>query len=231
MRSTGYTPRAAVCSTWVSMSVARMRTGGVIVSVAFAGALAFLVVAYQNRALAIRVASGALRPLSPRLAERAAGMLDAFIHGLRLVPSRRKASAYVALTVVYWALNGWGMSLLARGFGFRLGLVESCALLGVLVVGLMIPAGPGMVGTFQGAIVVGLALFAPRDAVATHGTAYANVLWAAQIAQVTALGTFFLFSRHIQLAKLWTAGEAVGAGLVAEEAEYAAEDRGPTPRG
>jgi hypothetical protein len=151
-------------------------------------------------------------------------MLDAFIHGLRLVPTRRKAAVFVALTVVYWGLNAWGMNVLARGFGLELGLVESCAILGVLVVGVMIPAGPGMVGTFQGAIVIGLSLFVPKDVVATRGTAYANVLWAAQLAQQVALGTFFLFSRHIQLGRLTGAPAAVGQGLEAEEVEYRAED-------
>lgn len=199
-----------------------LRTGGVIVSLAFVAALAFLVVAYRNRALAVRLASGVLRPISPRLAERAAGMLDAFIHGLRHVPDRRKAWAFVLLTFAYWGMNAFGMSVLARGFGFRLGVVESCAVLGVLVVGVMIPAGPGMVGTFQGAIVVGLSLFAPADAVATRGTAYANVLWAAQLVQVTALGLFFMFSRHIRLARLVGAGAEMGAELEAEESEYRA---------
>lgn len=204
-------------------AVAVLRTGGVIVSLAFFVALAFLVVAYRNRALAVLVVTGALRPISPRAAERAAGMLDAFIHGLRLVPNRRKAATFVALTVVYWGLNAWGMSVLARGFGFELGVVESCALLGVLVVGVMIPAGPGMVGTFQGAIVLALALFTSKEAVATRGTAFANVLWAAQLAQQTGLGLFFLFSRHIQLGRLARAPAEVGAGLEAEELEYRGE--------
>lgn len=205
-------------------AVGILRTGGIIVSLAFVSALTFLVVAYRSRALAVRFTSWALRPISPGLAERAAGMLDAFIHGLRLVPSRRKAAAFVALTLAYWGLNAYGMRVLALGFGFDLGVVESCALLGVLVVGIMIPAGPGMVGTFQGAIVIGLALFAPKEIVATHGTAFANVLWAVQLVQVTALGLFFLFSRHIQLGRLTAAPEAVGAGLEAEEAEYRGEE-------
>jgi uncharacterized protein (TIRG00374 family) len=204
-----------------------LRTGGVVVSLAFAGLVVFLTGAYVNRGQAIRIVTGLARPLSPRLAERAAGMLDAFIHGLRLVPSKRKLALFFALTAFYWSLNAWGMSLLARGFGFDLSPAQSVTLLGVLVVGVMIPAGPGMIGTFQGAIVLGLGLFAPPDVVATRGTAYANVLWAVQLAQQTALGLAFLFSRHVQLGKLWSAGAAVGAGLEAEEAEYAAEERSP----
>ncbi len=205
--------------------VAVLRAGGVVVSLVFLLALAFLVVAYRNRALAVKILGGALRPFSRRVAERVEGMFDAFIHGLRLVPGPRKLVAFVALTVAYWGLNAFGMRVLALGFGFDLGVVESCALLGVLVVGIMIPAGPGMVGTFQGAIVVGLGLFAPGEAVATRGTAYANVLWATQVAQLTALGTFFLFSRHIQLARLAEAPAEVGAGLESEEREYAAEEK------
>ncbi|HET8540432.1 MAG TPA: lysylphosphatidylglycerol synthase transmembrane domain-containing protein [Anaeromyxobacter sp.] len=203
--------------------VAILRTGGVVVSLAFGTVLVFLVVAYRNRALAVRIVAGALRLVSHRLAARAGGMLDAFIHGLRLVPGRRKAGAFVVLTLVYWGLNALGMSVLGRGFGFELGFVESCAVLGVLVVGIMIPAGPGMVGTFQGAIVVALALFAPREAVATRGTAYANVLWLANLAQVTGLGLFFLFSRHIRLGRLVEAPGEVGAELEAEESEYRVE--------
>jgi hypothetical protein len=200
-----------------------LRMGGVLVSLAFAAVLVFLVVAYRNRGLAVRIASGVLRPISARLADRAGGMLDAFIHGLRFVPGRRKAWAFLLLTAVYWGLNALGMSVLARGFGFHLGAIESCALLGVLVVGVMIPAGPGMVGTFQGAIVVGLTLFAPREAVATRGTAYANVLWLANLAQVTGLGLVYLFSRHIRLGRLVEAPAEIGAGLEAEESEYRSE--------
>jgi uncharacterized protein (TIRG00374 family) len=200
-----------------------LRTGGAIVSLAFAAVLVFLVVAYRNRSLAVRIVSRLLSPVSPRIAGRAAGMLDAFIHGLRLVPSRAKVALFFLLTAAYWGVNAWGMSVLARGFGFRLDAVAACAILGVLVVGVMIPAGPGMVGTFQGAVVLGLGLFAPHEQVATSGVAYANVLWAAQLGFQAVLGVFFLFSRHIQLGRIFSAPHEVGEGLEVEEAEYRAD--------
>jgi uncharacterized protein (TIRG00374 family) len=199
-----------------------LRTGAVVVSLAFAGLLVFLVLAYRHRSAAVSLASRLLSPLSPRIAARAAGMLDAFIHGLRLVPSRGKVALFFALTAFYWALNAWGMAVLARGFGFELGPAASCTVLGALVVGVMIPAGPGMVGTFQGAVVLGLGLFATRQAIATRGVAYANVLWGAQLGFQVAIGLFFLFSRHIQIARIFAAPAEVGEGLEAEEAEYQA---------
>ena len=70
---------------------------------------------------------------------------------------------------------------------------------------------------------MGLSLFATREAVATRGVAFANVLWAVQMGQQVALGLFFLFSRHIQIRRLFGAPAAMEAGLEAEEAEYQAE--------
>jgi uncharacterized membrane protein YbhN (UPF0104 family) len=196
-----------------------LRVGGLVVTAAFAAVIVFLVFAYRNRRGAVALANRVLRPLSARGAERATGMLDAFIHGLHVLPGARSVVAFFALTAAYWALNAFGMAVLASGFGFHLGVAEAATLLGVLVVGVMIPAGPGMIGTFQGAVVVGLSLMAPAEVVATRGTAYANVLWAAQLVQITALGVLFMFSRHIEVARLWGAGK-VGDELDEEEAEY-----------
>jgi glycosyltransferase 2 family protein len=207
-----------------------LRVGGVVVLLVWVVLLLFLVLAYVSRAAAVQVVARVLGPFSPRFASRAAGMLDAFIHGLRMMPGRGKLALFFALTALYWGLNAWGMTILAAGFGFDLSAVAAFALLGILVVGVMIPAGPGMVGTFQGAVVLGLALFAPRPLVATYGVAYANVLWATQIGQQTALGLIFLFSRHIRLGRIVTAPREVEAGLEAEEEEYRAEEANALPR-
>lgn len=209
-----------------------LRGGGVIVFFAFGGLLAFLILASRNRALAVRITRGLLGPISPRLADRVSGMMDAFIHGLRLVPNRGKVALFFSLTLVYWALNALGMSLLARGFGIHLGAVEALTVLGVLVIGVMIPAGPGMVGTFQAAVILGLSLFFPKSTVDVHGAAYANVMWGLQLAQQVAFGLVFLFSRHIRFGQLF-AVEAVEAGLEEEEREYQSEEsaRVDRPRG
>ena len=197
-----------------------LRTAGVLVSLAFAVLLLFLVGAYLNRSRAVRLTARVLAPISPRVAARVSGMIDAFIHGLRVVPSRGKLVLFFVLTAAYWGASAWGMKILATGFGFHLGLVASCTLLGALVVGVMIPAGPGMVGTFQGAVVLGLGLFASRAIVSTHGVAYANVLWAAQLVFQVGVGLPFLFSRHVKLGRLFGASEELSEGLEAEEAEY-----------
>jgi uncharacterized protein (TIRG00374 family) len=206
-----------------------VRAGGFIMGAVFLVALVFLVIAYVNRHAAGRFLERCLQPISPRVAARAASMTDAFIHGLRIVPSRGKLTLFFALTAVYWGFNGWGMQVLAQGFGLQMDFLQATTLLGVLVIGVMIPAGPGMVGTFQGALLLALGLFFPKAVVARDGMAYANVLWAVQLALQIGLGLVFLFSRHIRLAELLPAPGAVSHELE-EEAEEEADATDTAPR-
>jgi uncharacterized protein (TIRG00374 family) len=196
------------------------RLAGAVVFAAFATLLAFLVLAYRNRPRAVSLTHRLLDPLSPRLAERAASMMDAFIHGLRLVPSRAKVALFFAETAVYWGLNALGVQLFARAFGITLAPVDACTVLGVMVVGVMIPAGPGSVGTYQAAVLGALSLFAP---VGDRAVAFANVMWIIQFGQQVLFGLLFLPSRHIRLAQLFEAPREVEQELEAEEAEYRSE--------
>lgn len=200
-----------------------LRAASVAVFLAFGAALGFLVLAHRNRERAVGLTRRIFGAVSPRAAERLSGMIDAFLDGLRLVPSRRRVLLLLALTACYWGLNGYAIGLLARAFGFDLPFLSALAVLGVIVVGVMIPAGPGMVGTFQAAVVLGLSLFAAREAVDVRGNAFANVLWAVQLTVQVALGLVFLFSRHIQFGRIVHAPEEIEAKLEEEEAEYRAE--------
>jgi uncharacterized protein (TIRG00374 family) len=206
-----------------------IRKAGYVMAALFGGLLAFLVVAYRSRDLAVRITTGMLRPLSPRLADRAGGMLDAFIRGLRLVPSKRKLCLFIGLTVAYWAVNGWGMQLMAEAFDLHLKLIDAFTILGVLVAGIMIPAGPGMVGTFQLAAAFGLSLFVPEAVARTRGVAWANVLWASQVGFQLLLGAVFVFSPHIQASRIFKSPEGTAEALEDEEAEALQEERHAHP--
>lgn len=206
-----------------------LRAAGALVFLGFASLMVFLVVAYRNRALAVGLTQRLVAPLSASSAERVAGMMDAFIHGLRLVPSRGKLVLFVLLTVAYWGMAAAGIVVLGRAFSLELTAAQAVTTLGALVVGSMIPAGPGMVGTFQASVLLALALFVPRDQLDTHGTAFANVMWLAQLGQQVALGMVFLFSRHIRFDRILNAPAEVGHGLEKEEAEYQHDEGADLP--
>ena len=154
-----------------------IRKAGYVMAALFAGMLAFLVLAYRSRELAVRIVTRLLGPLSPRLAVHAGGMLDAF------------------------------------------------TILGVLVAGVMIPAGPGMVGTFQLACAFGLSLFVPEAVAHTRGVAWANVLWASPVGFQLLLGAIFIFSPHVKAARIFASPEGTAEALDDEEAEALERER------
>ena len=197
--------------------IAWVRAGGFGMFGFFAALLAFLCLAYWQKPLAMRLTRATFGRASPSLAEKLCGMLDAFIGGLRALPGLRSLSAIVFMTVLYWALNGWGMQILARAFGIQLSLVQAYTVLGVLVIGVMIPAGPGMAGTFQWFAQLGLSLFLGAEAQAARASAYANVLWGAQFVQQVGLGMIFLFSRQLAHGHRVTFGELMHADETMDE--------------
>jgi hypothetical protein len=85
----------------------------------------------------------------------------------------------------------------------------------VLVVGVMIPSAPGMIGTFQAAIRIGLALFLPASVVTAKGLAYANVAWLCQTGQQVFLGVIFMALGHLSFREVAgkLSGDAAEQGL------------------
>ncbi len=205
--------------------IAWVRAGGWAMFGFFAGLLAFLLLAWWQQDLALRLTRATFGRLSTKLGEKLASTLETFLSGLRALPSWKSLAGIVAWTAVYWGINGWGMQILAQGFGIHLSLVQAYTVLGVLVIGVMIPAGPGMAGTFQYFTQLGLALFLAGGLTSARAAAYANVLWAAQFVQQVGLGLVFLFSRdlargrHVTLGELMHAEEAMGEGGAASSRE------------
>lgn len=183
------------------------RLSGVFVFAFFFAILVFCVVAYVKREWAVRFTERVFAVVSAGLAKKLSGMLDAFIGGLKMVPDGRKIALFLALTVFYWGINGLGMMMLARwGFGLHLEPVAAFTVLGVVVAGVMIPAGPAMLGTFHWAVIVGMRLFFPEPVSYGAIVAYAWVMWGCQFGQQVVFGLYFLVLGHVSFGSLWQTG-------------------------
>ena len=167
----------------------------------FGGGFLFLLFARWQEARAVALVRGTAGLISTKLADKAASMVEAFVGAMRQLPSRGQLVLFFALTALYWALNGLGMTLLARAFAcdpapgcvpFALAPVQAYVVMCVLVVGVMIPSAPGFVGTFQAAVKLGLSVFLPAAVVNGSGLAYANVLWLCQTVQLILFGLLFM---------------------------------------
>lgn len=135
------------------------RAAGLVSAAVFVPALVVTLLALWRRELAVRLVRRLAGTVSESLAEKLAGLLDSFIVGFRALVSGRSVAPFLALTAFYWGLNVFGMWMLARGFGLELSLWEMAAVLSVLVIGIMIPAGPAGAGNFEYFALRGLGLF------------------------------------------------------------------------
>jgi uncharacterized protein (TIRG00374 family) len=201
-------------------NIERVRAGGYTMFAFFLALLSFLVVAYWQHGLALRFARATIGRVAPALCERLCVLLDAFIGGLKALPSLSRQVLIVAMTAFYWGLNGFGMLVLARAFDIHLSLLQAYTVLGVLVIGVMLPAGPGMAGTFQFFCQLGLSLFMPQTDVArATAAAFANVLWGAQFVQQVGFGLLVLafLPDDLQAGHRVTFGELMNAEEVVEE--------------
>lgn len=124
-----------------------------------------------RRSFAEALVRGSLGRVSGRVSEGLIGTMETFAAGVRSLHGGGRLLAFVSLTVVYWSANAMGMWWLARGFGFDLPLYAGWGLLGTLVVGLMIPTGPGFLGNFQYFVQEGLRLYLPGSAAGAAGLA------------------------------------------------------------
>jgi len=186
----------------------------------FFGGLVFLLFAYWQQARAVRVVRAMTAWLSQGLAEKAAHMVEGFVGALRQLPSRKQVGIFFLLTLVYWGLNGVGMLMAAQAFAggesaWGLTLFQAFTVMCTLVVGVMIPSAPGMVGTFQAGIKFGLALFLPAAVVNAQGIAYANVVWLMQTSQQVGLGLLILSLSPLSFREL--------AGKLADEKAHSTE--------
>jgi uncharacterized protein (TIRG00374 family) len=175
-----------------------VRLGANVMFAVFGGGLTFLLFALRHQARAVQLVRATVGRVAPGVADKMADVVDTFVGAMRQLPDRRQIAGFFAYTLVYWSLNGAGMAVLSRAFGTTsLTLFQSYVVMSVLVVGVMIPAAPGMLGTFQAAIKVGLSLFLPASVVNGSGMAYANVLWLCQTVQQVGLGVLLMSLGHL----------------------------------
>jgi uncharacterized protein (TIRG00374 family) len=168
----------------------------------FAAAFGGLVLFLWQRELAKKVVRWTFGLFSKSVAERLSEKVMGVADGIRSIAHARLAFGFVSESIVYWSLNATGMWILARACGLDLSFGHAVALMGILAIGVLLPAGPGMFGNFQLAVLTGLRLYLAESIVDTGGSVYVFLLYSTQALLLCVAGVVPLYAMRLSFADL-----------------------------
>lgn len=148
---------------------------------AFVSLVVAMVVFYAARGGALRLARRVAGMVSPRAADWAGKTVERLADGLSFLPSRSHLAAFLATTLVYWSAVFSAQLILMRGAGLEATPAQAITTVGVVALGSVVPAGPGMFGAFHVASFSSLAMFFPLAAVRVSGAVIVFVSYLSQL--------------------------------------------------
>lgn len=175
-------------------------TAGLVAALIFVGASFVLLLGSTRHDLTVALLTATVGRFSTKLNELIIGLVDSFLDGVRVLRKEHVLLRFLIVTFIYWGLNGIGIAVLARAFGIDLGLWQAYGVLAILVVGIMIPAGPGFFGNFQFFLGKGLLLFVAANQVTV--LAFGLTLNVIQLILQIGFGVPFFFASHIGVRRL-----------------------------
>jgi hypothetical protein len=137
--------------------------------------------------------------ISPRLGGKVTRALGGVARGLGTLPDRPALARFLGVSMLFYLSNVLGIWLLAGGCGLDLGFPEAVGVMGVLSVGILLPAGPGFFGSFQASILVALGFFLPAAQVAERASVFIFTLYAGQVASTLLLGLLAFLATRVTL--------------------------------
>jgi glycosyltransferase 2 family protein len=126
-----------------------------------------------------------------------------FFHGITLglesCANGKQIVWSAVLSLAHWLAIALYYYLLFLACGFSLSFLSAVVLVVVVAIGIMLPAAPGSVGSFQYSTVLGLSLFAiPR----AEALGYSLIAHAGQFIPVTLIGLFYFFRQSAGFTEL-----------------------------
>lgn len=172
-------------------SAAELEVGAWAAFAVFAGAALLLAGARWQHDLTRRFIAKTAGLVSKRLGHAIDSLLEAFLSGLRRLPSGGAFLGFIGVTTIYWGLNGLGVWCMVQAFHLPIDMVGAYAMMACVVVGMMIPNSPGNVGSFWYFLLLPVALYGIGNSSA-QAIAFGLSVWLCQLVQQTAFGLWFV---------------------------------------
>jgi uncharacterized protein (TIRG00374 family) len=164
----------------LKIPVAAIPAAGYVALAVFVCAFIAMAVFYFARDFARRLVHATIGRINAKLGDRIAQIVEGIASGLHFLADARHAIPFVLETMVYWSMNAAMMWVLGLACGLPMTFGIACAVMGVLAVGILVPAGPGLFGAFQAATYGALAMYYAPDVITGQGAVYVFLLYATQ---------------------------------------------------
>lgn len=178
---------------------------GYIALIACVGLFAVMGFVYWKRDVASRLIGWMLRALPPRLRESGGVIFGRFLDGFEVLSRGHHLFWTAVLSFLVWLAMALSFHFTNITFGLDLPLDSSLVMVVICALGVMLPSGPGFVGTFEVAAKYGLLLFkdASGDSMVSESVAvsYALFYHAVQFIPLTLLGFYHLWREKMSLAR------------------------------
>jgi uncharacterized protein (TIRG00374 family) len=179
-------------------------SSGLVAVLIFVPIAVVCLVSVWQRDWLLQVVESVGQSISRRWSSKLKSFLEQFIDGFEALNSRRYLGLFVFSTIVYWALNVVSMWFLAnRGFGLDISLPDMFVVMPILIVGIMIPAGPAQAGNFEFFLGKAMALFLPVAAadIGTRIAAFTAIIHLFQFMVIVGPGLWVMWTdpstRHL----------------------------------
>ncbi|MCC6749716.1 MAG: flippase-like domain-containing protein [Deltaproteobacteria bacterium] len=168
----------------------------------FLAALVVLVMTIWQRERAVTLCRRLFGLVSERLAEKAAGVAQGIVEGFRVLPDLRRVLPFLLGTALYWIFNAVAIWVLGLAFRMDLSFAASIGIMGLVGVGIMIPAGPGFVGNFELFADGALQLYLPAAQRKAVGGAFILVNHALNASWYAVAGLAGMLASHVSMARV-----------------------------
>ena len=166
-----------------------LQTAGYASLTVFSGAFIVILANLFAHQKLERLLFATLGKLSPKGTDTIIQLLQSFTQGLQSLPNLRATGSVLLWTVSFWAVQAAGFWYVLEGFGWGLPDIAAWLMMCTIVLAIMLPAGPGFLGTYQGGILLALSLFGVST---TDAMAFGLVVYPLSLLFSVALGGGFL---------------------------------------
>jgi glycosyltransferase 2 family protein len=174
-------------------------TAGVVAAALFFVLAAVLAASVARRDLTLTLVRRLTSSLPTRIAQRLHDLIGSFLTGLLILRHWRDAVLAFVFSVLGWIVEAATYYVVGLCFDFHLTITAAMVTVAIVNFGILLPAAPGYVGTFEFFCVSALSLvFVERS----EALSYALVLHGVLVIPITVIGMVCFFKDQMSLAEI-----------------------------